>query len=216
VSNGFVLLVVADGVGGAGGGETASEEAMRAVVKCVENTEVLDPVTTLKEAMLRANMRVRDLQRSDLNLSQMASTLVLALVGDGLAWIGNLGDSRAYRVTATSIEPLTEDDSWVAEQVRHGALTDAEAAKSPYQNVITRGIGVEEAPPLDRIVEAPLSAGDHLLLCSDGLYKALEGNHILEIVKGAGSVPEAVRQLVDAANAAGGPDNISVSLYRQE
>lgn len=211
---GYILLIVADGVGGAGGGETASEETVKHMVGTLKTATLVDPPAVLREAVTATNQRVRDLQRTDTRLQQMATTLVTAIVKDGHAWIANVGDSRAYRCTPTELIPVTQDDSWVAEQVRAGTLTTEEAAQSPYQNVITKGIGVEETLVLEHVTEVDLSRGDHLLLCSDGLYRAVAPETIVKTLQGTETVQEAAEQLIDFANEAGGPDNISVSIFR--
>jgi protein phosphatase len=211
---GYILLVVADGVGGAGGGETASEETVNAFVATMWADEISDPALALAKALDQANARVRQLQSTDTKLAHMATTLVSALVQGDDAWIVNVGDSRAYRCADGMLEPLTQDDSWIAEQVRSGAMTAEEAAKSPYQNVITRGVGVEENLKIERIIHQQLGEGDSLLLCSDGLYRSVAGETIAATLMEHPDANMAAEKLVDLANAAGGPDNISVALYR--
>ena len=213
---GYILLIVADGVGGAGGGETASEETVNAFVATMWADEISDPGLALSNALDQANLRVRQLQSTDSKLAHMATTLVSALVHGDDAWIVNVGDSRAYRYASGSVDPLTQDDSWIAEQVRSGAMTPEEAAKSPYQNVITRGVGVEENLKIERIVHQRLDVGDVLLLCSDGLYRSVPGERIAATLDELEETNLAAERLIEMANAAGGPDNISVALYRHK
>lgn len=213
---GYILLVVADGVGGAGGGETASEETVNAFVATMWADEITDPGLALARALDQANARVRQLQGTDARLAHMATTLVSALINGDDAWIINVGDSRAYRCTKGALEPLTQDDSWIAEQVRSGSMTAEEAAKSPYQNVITRGVGVEEQIRIERIIHQRLEEGDILLLCSDGLYRSVAPEAIVATLAEHEPANEAAEVLIHLANAAGGPDNISVALYRHQ
>jgi protein phosphatase len=210
--SGLAILVVADGVGGSGGGEVASKETVETIVAALSEDDLADPPFALKRAVARANDRVRALSRSSPELAAMATTLVVALVEGHLGWIVSVGDSRAYLWKSGEMRMLTEDDSWVAEQVRSGVLTEQDAARSPYQNVITRGIGVEDSVRTD-VIDLELESGDTLLLCSDGLYRAVSAELIGETVKDR-ELKEAAAKLVELANGAGGPDNISVVLYR--
>ena len=213
LGGGKVLLLVADGVGGAGGGEVASEAALESVVATLSSSSLGDPAEALRQAVRTANDRVRELATTDERLSSMATTLVVAIIDGPKAWIISTGDSRAYLCGRGSCEALTEDDSWVAEQVRAGALTPDEAAKSPYQNVITRGVGVEDTIDVDVVYELRLEPGQSILLCSDGLYRCVSPEEIAATLDGLALVAAAER-LIAMANEAGGPDNISVALYR--
>lgn len=211
---GYILLVVADGVGGAGGGETASEETVNAFVATMWADDITEPEVTLSKALGEANRRVRELQKTDARLSNMATTLVSALIHEDDAWLISVGDSRGYRLRDEMVEALTQDDSWIAEQVRAGAMTAEEAAKSPYQNVITRGVGVEEDLQVERIVHEQLKEGDVLFLCSDGLYRSVAPEAIAKTLLEKPLANKAAERLIEMANEAGGPDNISIALYR--
>ena len=212
---GKTLLLVADGVGGAGGGEVASAETLESIVAQLAVEPLTDPADALRAAVRRANDVVRERATTDERLKTMATTLVAAIIDNGHAWLINVGDSRAYLYHGGAITALTEDDSWVAEQVRAGALTEEEAARSPYQNVITRGVGVEETINVEKVTRHELASGDVLVLCSDGLYRCVTPEQIGETLA-AMPVDAAGKKLIDMANAAGGPDNISVALYRQK
>lgn len=136
----------------------------------------------------------------DAALAQMASTLVAALIREDVAWIANLGDSRAYLFSGGELEQLTQDDSFVAEQVRAGILSPEQAERSPYQNVITRSIGVDQDITEIPVIQATLPPGSMLLLCSDGLFRPLELSEIALVLR-HGSLEEITRQLIDRANA---------------
>lgn len=210
--DGYTLLIVADGVGGAAGGETASSETVAAIVTSLEQEWIGDPERALLDAVTAANQRVREIARADPKIANMATTLVAALMAGREAWIVSVGDSRAYLARDSTLEALTEDDSWVAEQLRAGILSEAEAARSPYQNVVTKGIGVEEqVTPL--VIGRTLQQGETLLLCSDGLYRVVNDTDIAKTLQNR-TLRVAGEMLVKMANEAGGPDNISVALYR--
>ncbi len=210
----WTLLVVADGVGGAFGGEVASREAVAAIRESLANGPGDQPTVAIIAALESANVRVRDMQVADPALNQMATTVVVALVQAGHAWVVSLGDSRGYALEAGDLRLLTDDDSLVAEQVREGILTEDEARSSPHQNVITRGIGVEDDISDVDVLALELAPGSMLLLCTDGLYRAVEEPEIAMLMR-HGDVQEVAKQLVARANANGGPDNIGVVLYRR-
>jgi len=214
LADGWTLGAVADGVGGAFGGEIASTASIDALRETFENARFDDPAEALRTAFRAANGRVTDRVADDPALAQMASTLVAALIRDDSAWIANLGDSRAYLFSGGELEQLTQDDSLVAEQVRAGILSEEQAERSPYQNVITRSIGVDQDITEIPVVQVTLPPGSMLLLCSDGLFRPLSLPEIALVLR-HGSLDEILRQLIDRANANGGPDNISVVLYRQ-
>jgi protein phosphatase len=209
---GGVLLAVADGAGGMGGGDIASAETIAAVIEVCGSFEAAAPAETLREAVARANTRVRERAASESRLAAMASTLVAAIIRDGTAWVASIGDSRAYLFANSQLEQLTEDDSWVAEQVRSGRMAAEQAARSPHRNIITRAIGAQEEA-LVAPTEHVLAAGDVLLLCSDGLHGVVDDAAIAAVL--AGAEPDAAAAaLIALANRAGGPDNIAVAVYR--
>ncbi len=214
LEGGWTLAAVADGVGGAFGGEIASSESIAALRATFASAKFEDPAEALRTAFRAANVRVTNRVADDAALANMATTLVAALIRDDSAWVANLGDSRAYLFSGGELQQITEDDSLVAEQVRAGILTPEQAERSPYQNVITRGIGVDQDITEIPVTPVTLPPGSMLLLCSDGLFRPLSLDEIALILRN-GSVEEIARQLIDRANANGGPDNISVVLYRQ-
>ncbi len=213
LGDGSVLLVVADGVGGMAGGETASAMAVDALLYFLGEGAGDDPPAAIARAVAEANLRVQQHGRDTPEVAGLATTVVVAVVVESGAWLMSLGDSRAYRCTPSDIELITEDDSWIADQLKTGAMTEEEAARSPYQNAITRGVGVEEAVGAEDVQLVGLAPGDLLLLCSDGLYRHVSNDEMLATVKSAG-LEDAAHQLVKMANDGGGSDNISVVLYR--
>ena len=140
----------------------------------------------------------------------MGTTLSIAVIGDENVIVGHVGDSRIYRARNGQFTQLTEDHSWVAEEVKRGNLTAEEAAVHPRRNLISQAIGV--TPIIEPMVaEFDLATGDKILLCSDGLHGLVTDEDILRTIEDA-SPSIAVETLVEKANAAGGPDNVTVVL----
>jgi serine/threonine protein phosphatase PrpC len=213
------FFVVCDGMGGAAAGEIASQTAVSVVIDEVCKTERQDaPQKLLAAAIAVANQSVFSRSEREASLHGMGTTLVALLVRDDRVWIAHVGDSRCYRLRAGALERMTQDHSLVDEQVRLGQMTQAEAEMSPFRNVITRAIGTRETVTPD-IEELPTEPGDLFLLCSDGLTKEVPEPRIAEVLHdvSAGSQIDAqtlCQRLIEAANAAGGSDNITAILVR--
>ena len=171
------------------------------------------PVSTvLRLAARKASAAVYSESVSDSRLRGMGTTLTAMLVVDGRAYLVHAGDSRAYLFRDGQLRQLTEDHSWIAEQVKAGILSEAEAQASRYRHVITRSIGFEEDVDLD-FTEMVLQAGDCFLLCSDGLSNYIDGVD-LEAMMRRTFYRRLPAVLVDAANERGGDDNITaVVIY---
>jgi protein phosphatase len=210
----WVLLAVADGVGGHQGGEWASARAIDFL--SAELAAALaggDPAVALARTMEAASTALWDSARDGDGIPGAATTLVAALVRGDEAWWANIGDSRIYLVASGKLSQLSEDHSWVAERVREGVLTPAEAAVSPHRNVVTRTVGFERLVVADHGGPLKLAPGDVLVLCSDGLHGRIADDVIAEAA--ASLDPDAAsRRLVDLANEAGGQDNITVIVCR--
>jgi serine/threonine protein phosphatase PrpC len=207
------LFAVADGMGGARAGEIASD----IVVQTLQ--EGMPPDGSAEErlaAMARdANERIHTRSRADEREVGMGTTLTAAFVGDGDIAFAHVGDSRAYRFRGGELERLTQDHSLVEEMLRRGKITEEEAAEHPQRSVITRALGPEPAVEVDTFTH-PARPGDLFLLCSDGLSSMVRDEDIAAILREAGSVEKAGQRLIDAANEAGGRDNITVILFRVE
>jgi len=207
------LLAVADGMGGVAGGHVASREAVRALGNTFRKGQESHPQGLLRDGFRGANARIRRLadQRSD--LQGMCTTLVATIISEGQAWVANVGDSRAYLIRHDQIRRLTEDHTWVAEQVKAGRMTKEEAATSPRRNIITRCLGSQETLNVDLLAPLSLQPDDVLVLCSDGLTGVVSA---AEIAAACSNTPPAaaVQHLVNLANRRGGPDNISVIVGR--
>ncbi|HEY8582956.1 MAG TPA: Stp1/IreP family PP2C-type Ser/Thr phosphatase, partial [Capillimicrobium sp.] len=207
------LFVVADGMGGAQAGEVASQTAVEVFSHGL--TEGGTAEARLQARVLEANERIHDLSRQNAQLAGMGTTLTAAYVGDDAVAIAHVGDSRAYRWRDGELERLTDDHSLVEELKRQGKLTDEEADEHPQRSIITRALGPEPAVTVDTRT-APTRDGDVFLLCSDGLTSMIGERAIADVLARAGSLDRAARALVDAANEAGGRDNITVVLFRVE
>jgi PPM family protein phosphatase len=208
------IFVVADGMGGAQAGEVASKAAADAFDVDLPGDP---PERVLRTTILEANRRIHELARADPSRAGMGTTLTAAIVdaeGEEVA-IGHVGDSRAYRLRGSRLEQLTRDHSLVEEMRRKGQLTDAQAEDHPQRSIITRALGPEPEvePDLQTVPAAP---GDVFLICSDGLTTMLGEDQIAKALRGAGSMQAAVNALVDAANRAGGRDNITALAFRLE
>ena len=208
----YALWIVADGVGGGPDGERASRLAVETVVEFLTPGSWTDPRAALTQAFALANDRVHSLSaiNDSSSASVMATTLVAALVSEvgRAAYVANVGDSRAYLIDSAHITRVTQDHSFIAEQVAAGQLTEAEAQLAGGHNILTRGIGTDATVVVDVFGPRRLGAGERLLLCSDGLHGMVEDAEIARIVR-ASSVSEAPSALVAAANVAGGRDNVT-------
>lgn len=211
---GEILLVVADGLGGHRGGEVASRMATQLIGPLVATRESLEPPERLVRAIAEANRRIHESAQKDDALDGMGTTVVcLLLTRSGPCWIAHVGDSRLYRLREGSLEPLTEDHSLVAALVRQGVLTPEEARHDPRRNQILRALGVRREVEVD---VAPLEPrpGDAYLLCTDGLHGLLPEPQMRVLAESADEPEQVVEQLIEAANAAGGTDNVTCMLAR--
>ena len=206
------LFAIADGMGGAQAGEVASRLAA-AVLQEANGEELTEE--RIAELIQEANRRVFQRSNEDVATSGMGTTMTVALVdgpGESIV-VGHVGDSRAYRVRDGELEQLTEDHSLVGELLRSGRLSAEEAEMHPQRSVITRAIGTEPDVDVDTFT-VPMRPGDLFLLCSDGLTDMVPDREIHSLLDGSDDLEAAARALVDAANEAGGEDNITVVLFR--
>jgi protein phosphatase len=206
-----VLVVVADGMGGAAAGDQASALATDAMRHADFGN---DPPGDLASAFSAASASVYEFSMSDPSLAGSGTTLVSAYFRGDSMWVGNVGDSRAYRYRDGRLELLTVDHSYVQEEIDAGRITDAEARVHPRRNVITRNIGL--APQVETDVTSwDLRDGDVIVLCSDGLWDPVLDPQIVEIIdRNRGRPRETAREFVHAANEAGGPDNVTAVVVR--
>jgi serine/threonine protein phosphatase PrpC len=216
----FGLFVVADGMGGHRAGEVASAISVRTVARELTQKTIVDmldpepdyenelPIQDLiRDAMEEANQAVVDAVPGG------GTTLTAAVLMGNQVTIGHVGDSRAYVIENGRAEVLTRDHSLVERLRELGQLTPEEAANHPQRNVLYRAIGQGANLEID-VFTTPAPKGGSMLLCSDGLWGVISDERILKIVNGANHPQSACEELVKAANAAGGPDNITAVLVR--
>jgi PPM family protein phosphatase len=202
------LYVVADGMGGHRGGEVAARLAVT-TLSTRESEIAAGDTTALMEAMREANGIILRSSQEDDRLRGMATTCTAAVVRGRVARIAHIGDSRAYLFHEGRLTQLTDDHSVVAQLVREGYLTPEEASIHPRRNVIMRALGSIDEVDIDT-TEAILDAGDRLVLCSDGLTNCLDDAAIAALLGDGRDAQAAALRLIERANAAGGPDNITV------
>ncbi len=203
------LMAVADGMGGHKGGGTASHMAVEALRAVGDSS---DPAKLLG-ALKQANTAIAAAAEADPELEGMGTTATAGIVDGGVLYLVHVGDSRAYLLRGGRILQITDDHSIVGEMVRRGALSPTDAATHPARHVITRALGVDTDVQVDAL-RVDLEPGDVVLLCTDGLSGPVNDAAILAVVEGAASLPEAATALVERANDAGGPDNVTVVLAR--
>jgi PPM family protein phosphatase len=203
------IFAIADGMGGAQGGEIASKLAAAALGVDADGTGK-DRVEALVQ---EANRRVHDRAAEDSSVSGMGTTITIALVEDEAVTIGHVGDSRAYLIRDEDLEQLTDDHTLVAELVRSGKLSPEEAEGHPQRSVITRALGTDPDVDVDTFsVEA--RPGDLFMLCSDGLTSMVGDETILDVVsRRRGDLDATAKELVENANRRGGEDNITVVFF---
>jgi serine/threonine protein phosphatase PrpC len=207
------LFVLADGMGGAQAGEVASRLAADTFAAGLPDAGT--PEERLATQALEANRRIHEISRSREDRAGMGTTLTAAYVDADEIAIVHVGDSRAYLLRDGELTRLTRDHTLVDELVRRGKLTEAEAAEHPQRSIITRALGPEPVVEIDTLTYRA-QADDVVLLCSDGLTSMIGEPEVAAILREAGSLSAAGRALVDAANEAGGRDNITVVLARLE
>jgi serine/threonine protein phosphatase PrpC len=208
---GEILLVVADGMGGHRGGEVASRMAVGAIGKLYAEGEG-DPSSRLKHAIERANFEIHKFASKDRTLKGMGTTVVaLLLCQSGPSFVAHVGDSRLYRMRDGEFEPLTEDHSVVALLVRNGTITPEEVQDHPKRNQIMRSLGVRKDVEVD-VAPLDLRPQDAYLLCSDGLNSMLADEDLKSIAERATDPHTVVAWMIDAANQAGGMDNVTAMV----
>ncbi|MEA2178476.1 MAG: family protein phosphatase [Solirubrobacteraceae bacterium] len=204
------LFVLADGMGGAQAGEVASEIAIEAFREAMPADQ-----DALVATIETANGRVHEQANSVPEYHGMGTTCTVAYVGEEEVVVAHVGDSRCYLLRDGELTRITKDHSLVGELVARGRVTEEEALIHPQRSVITRAVGPEATVKVDadRIAARP---GDLFLLCSDGLTDMVRDRDVARILKAVPSLEQVGRNLIAAANAAGGRDNITVILFRLE
>jgi protein phosphatase len=218
------LFLVADGMGGHASGEVASKMAAETIGEFYQRTREDEDATwpykmdrslsyienRLVCGIKLANLRIFETSNRDLRYKGMGTTIVSCLVSGDKIYVGHVGDSRVYRVRENGIQQLTRDHSLLEDyKEAKPDMTEEEERNFPHKNVITRALGMRETVQVD-VLAHDIQDKDVFLLCSDGLSGMIEDEKIMEVVKGAADLELAVSSLVEAANEAGGTDNVTV------
>jgi protein phosphatase len=204
------LFVVADGMGGAQGGDVASRTLAEVFEEACAAGGLPDALAATVEA---ANARIHAMANDDESLRGMGCTTTASYVAEGRVTIAHVGDSRLYRLRGESFEQLTDDHSLVGGLVRLGQLSPEEAEVHPQRSVILRAVGVEPRVEVD-VLHHDVEAEDVYLVCSDGLTGMVRDEVIAEALKSLPTLSEAAEMLIELANSAGGRDNITAVLFR--
>jgi serine/threonine protein phosphatase PrpC len=229
VSPEMSLYAVCDGMGGHNAGEVASRMAIETISAFIERSAVEKEITwpwgldanlsfdanRVKTAIRLANARVFEAADNREELTGMGTTVVAALISGDVMTVGSAGDSRCYLVRGGELKQLTRDDSWVSAALGEGILNSDDVEHHPLRNVITKAVGARDAIDLD-VLAHDLQAGDLVMLCSDGLHSMVSDQEIGRILQSSpDSLEEASARLIEAANEAGGRDNVTVVLLRR-
>lgn len=211
------LYLVADGMGGHAAGQVASQLAAEAAVRAIEALQgaTVSLAERLRHAVACANREIFLAADSKAELAGMGTTFVATLFGEERLALAHVGDSRAYLLRQGRLRGLTDDHSIVAELLRRQAISEEAARAHPHRHVLTRALGVRPRIEPDLAEMTPLP-GDVFVLCSDGLTSHLPDEAIAECVSREVDLDGAADRLVDAANHAGGLDNVTVVLLRVE
>ncbi|HYH27872.1 MAG TPA: Stp1/IreP family PP2C-type Ser/Thr phosphatase [Actinomycetota bacterium] len=204
------LFAVADGLGGHQGGDVASRTALETLEREARPGEGEDGLPDrLHDGVLSANRAVFERAAGDPGLAGMGTTITALAAGTGRFYLAHVGDSRAYLLRDGELRPLTEDHTLVRKMVKEGRLTVEEAEVHPQRSVLTRALGIEDEIEVDQAT-VEIAQGDRILICSDGLTGMVDEETIREILEGGSDPDRASARLVEAANEAGGQDNITV------
>ena len=209
------VYIVADGVGGNNSGEVASRTAVSEIASYVNDNDLRqynepdDIFGFFSEAIDRANEKIFTMGTVNEDNRGMATTIVLAYIFDGAAYIANIGDSRAYLLRSGVLSRITKDHTYVNELIDKGLITEEEAENHRQKNVITKALGADMAVGPD-FYRLAVEKEDVLILCSDGLYGEVPPERIVDILEENDNMNDACTGLVDEALRLGGRDNITV------
>jgi len=224
----LALYMVADGMGGHAAGEIASRIAVDAVVAFINDTRDADINRTwpfpydptlsldgnrLKAAFRLANRKLGSAVDANDALRGMATTAAAVLFGKTVPVVAHVGDSRIYLWRDGALRQVTQDHSWVSEQVRAGVMSEKDARRHPWRNVVTRALAGGDDPDVE-VVEIDVRNHDRMVLCSDGLHGVVPAERLEALLRKRKTLRETCQMMVDAANDAGGPDNVTVAIVQ--
>ncbi len=212
------MLILSDGMGGEPAGEVASEriikwlpDLVRSHVPPSDKVRKREVESALRDVLVALNHQMRQESSSLDGASRMGATVTMALIRGSVAHIAHMGDSRAYIIRGPRMHRLTKDHSVVGTLVERGIITPEQAENHPMRGQLSRYIGMG-GEARGEVTAVRLKKGDRLLLCSDGLTGSLTDEEIMQAISVDGDLRQGCRRLVEAANAAGGRDNVSVVL----
>lgn len=215
-------FIIADGMGGANGGEVASTAAIEVIKDYIEQN--LDNIdfeeytieTLIYQAILAANKFIYNKASNDKSLKGMGTTVIIAIIYRNRVYIGHVGDSRIYRIRKNIIRQLTKDHSYVQALVEQGTISKEEAENHPQKNILLKVVGCERKVEPDIMVKGFIK-DDILLMCTDGLTNMVSIDEIYEtIVNGKNDLRNTSKKLIKMANENGGYDNVSVVLISKD
>ena len=215
------LALLADGMGGYNAGEVASgmaitfvrTEMARWLGEAGPHLKAFDLRRAMEICVCNANQAILGAADANPQYAGMGTTLVVGIFQGSRLMLGHIGDSRCYRLRAGLLEQITRDHSWLQEQIDAGLITQQQAALSSSRNLVTRALGVED-DALVEINEFKVEPQDLYLMCSDGLSEMVSHEDLTALATAALPLEDKARRLIDAANANGGRDNISVVLVQ--
>jgi PPM family protein phosphatase len=210
------LFIVADGMGGHAAGEVASEMAVQIIERELQSIQNLDDRTvaeTVAEALRKANRNIHDRTITEVDKQGMGTTASVLLISRLKYMIGQVGDSRVYRLRDGALQQLTKDHSYVQEQVDAGFLTPEQARYHPYSNVITRCVGASPEVEPD-IYAGEAKVGDLFLVASDGLTGMVDDRRLKMLLMSRAEPERKVHALISEANGRGGLDNITAIVVQ--
>ncbi len=216
--NGHQLMIIADGIGGNLSGDVAAEMTVKRLghrfkVDSPENP--LDAIRWFAREVQIINDQILKKSEEKMIYQGMGTTMVAAIAFQQTLVVANIGDSRGYLLHDKLLTQVTIDHSLVNELVRNGDITEEEALKLPQSNIITRAIGISPDAQIE-VNRFDFHPGDQLLLCSDGLFKTVEKRTMVAVLNQQISLKAKCAQLIDMANDAGGPDNITVLIGKND
>lgn len=211
------FYIVADGMGGHAGGQEASQIATQTIQAYLEEDwdAEIPSDELLEEALYQANRMILEDQYQHPERSDMGTTVVVVLFRHGQSWYTHIGDSRLYRLRNHQLEQVSEDHTWVARALKMGDISPEQAKTHPWRHVLFQCLGRRDLRQVE-IFPLDFQIGDRLILCSDGLTEEVPDEKIATLLQSEQPTEQIVIDLVEAAKAAGGSDNITVVLVAQE
>ncbi|MEL6442031.1 MAG: Stp1/IreP family PP2C-type Ser/Thr phosphatase [Cyanobacteria bacterium J06621_8] len=211
------FFIVADGMGGHAGGQEASKIATEVIYAYLQEywNSDLESAVLLKEAVEKANLAIIEDQQIHPERRDMGTTVVTLIFRDEQPLCAHVGDSRLYRLRGSNLEQITDDHTWVGMALKKGEINAEQAKFHPWRHVLSQCLGREDLQQID-IQEFEMRSGDRLLICSDGLTEEVTDEQIETALTNLKNCQETAQQLIDAAKAAGGSDNITVVIVEQE